>query len=733
MTSPLRPPDIRRSLLALALTAAFVPAQAQDSSVEGSVSVGLGLLDGDAVDRTRFDQYNGTRGAGRAVGLLGLHYERRNAESGSVVLFEGRQLLGETRELKLRWGKQGDWKFGADFGEAVSVDPHRANTALRGAGTSTPQVQLLAGGAGSGADLDFKIKRSGVGVAFWKSLSPRLELELSLKSEDKAGSRLFGRGMNCPAAIAPGCAGTTGVNTGWALLMLPEPIQAKHSQIEARLLYAGDKLRLSAGYYASFYSNQISALSPSIPASLNNPLGAPLPLGNGLQAILGQPMALPPDNQAHHLDLSGVYAFTPTTRLSFKLGYSQALQHQNFAGAGFADAPPGSPSLGGRVAVSLARIGLSARPLPKLSVNADLRFEDKDDQTPIALYNIQGIHTYTNRSLPNRKVSGKLQAAYPFSSEVRGTLAAQGESIDRGVFTPTSAVAGISALRQKTDEVGLRAELRRTLSENFSGAISVESSRRDGSNWLKPNSGLGVSEVPDPGAPGSGLSPTTAIFMPTLANRERDKARLRADWQASESLSLQFTVEDGKDRYTSPSQQGLQSSGMRAGGIDGDYLWSDDWRINGYVWQALQRVHQSRPAGAILSFRNTSTALGLGLAGKPRAKVEVGATLSHVEDRNVYAQTLDAFAPPDSVALLAATGGLPDIIYRQTALKLFGKYEFDKKSSLRVDLVHQRSHFSDWTWGANGVPFAFSDGTTVWQRPNQAATVLSITYTQTWR
>lgn len=113
--------------------------------------------------------------------------------------------------------------------------------------------------------------------------------------------------------------------------------------------------------------------------------------------------------------------------------------------------------------------------------------------------------------------------------------------------------------------------------------------------------------------------------MPTLANRERDKFRLRADWQPTESLALQLTVEDGKDRYTSPSQQGLQSSGMRMGGVDWDYAGSDDWRINGYVWQGVQRVHQSRPAGAILSFSNRNTAVGLGLAAKPMAKVEIGA------------------------------------------------------------------------------------------------------------
>ena len=81
-----------------------------------------------------------------------------------------------------------------------------------------------------------------------------------------------------------------------------------------------------------------------------------------------------------------------------------------------------------------------------------------------------------------------------------------------------------------------------------------------------------------------------------------------------------------------------------------------------------------------------------------------------------------------SCALLAASGGLPNIVFRQTALKLFGKYELDKRSAVRVDLMHQRSNVNDWAWGYNGVPYAYSDGTTVSQKPTQSVSVLGVTY-----
>lgn len=707
MNRLIHPRDLRPTLLALAVFAACGAAVAQTSTMEASVSVGIGgLVDGDRSDRALFGQYNGLR-TKDAVGLLDVEYSRRNAETGASTRFEGVNLFGQTRELDFRWIKPGDWKFSAAYGESVRHDPNSAS---------------------SGADL--KITRTRLGVGLTKAINPRLQFDVTLSSENKDGSRLFGIGMNCPSSIAPGCRGTTGTETGWALLMLPEPIDANHSQFEARLAYAGDKLRLNGGYYGSFYRNAYGSLNPNVPASLNNPLGALLPLSAGLQTILNQPVALPPDNQAHQVDVGGTYSFTPSTHGNFKLSWGQATQHQDFAAAGLTGAPAGVTNLGGRVDTTRAQLGLSARPLPRLALQAKLNYDERDDRTPVALYNIEGTSTYTNRLLPHTRWRGQLQANYQFTSELRGTLAADYEAIDRGVFTPTSAVAGLSALRQKTDETGVRAELRRRMSENLSGSISLASSRREGSNWLRNNSGLGVTEVTDPSDPATGFD--RAIFMPTLADRQRDTVRLRADWQPTDELALQFSAQSGRDRYTSPSAYGLRDTGMDQVTVDASYAMSSRWNFTGYLSYANETLRQARPDGARMDFDHQSTGLGIGVVGKPMAKVEVGANLSYVDDTSVYAQTLDATVDSASRALLAATGGLPDIVYRQTLLKLYGRYELDKRSELRLDVVHQRSTWTDWTWFYNGVPFTYSDGTTVGQQPRQSVTFVGLRYVYRW-
>lgn len=719
------------SLLALALSAAFVPLSAQAEGDEASalttISFGLGALSGDSADHALFGQYNGLRPDRSVFGTLGIDYSRRDLENSQWVQFEASNLLGDTRELGLVWKNPGNWKFSANYGELVRYDPSTVNSGLLGAGSTTPQVVALSSGPGTGVDLELKTKRTGLGIGFAKTISPALQFELDLKSENKEGSRLFGVGINCPSVIAPGCLGTTASNTGWATLLLPEPINANHSQIEARLSYAAEKFRFNLGYYGSFYRNTNSTLNPVVPGSLYNPLGTLLPLNTGLQGILGQPLALAPDNQAHQFDLSGSYDFTGTTRGTFKLGRTVATQNADFASDGLTGAPAGVTNLGGEVRTTLAKLSLSSRPVRQLSLLADLRYEKRDDQTPIALYNTEGTATFTNRDLPNRKINSKLQASWQFNSDYRGTLGADRESIDRGVFTASSAISGISALRQKTDETSVRAELRRRMSENFSGAVSVSSSRRDGSNWLKDNSGLGVTEVSNPADPVTGFSPT-AVFMPTLADRKRNKVKLFADWQPSESVTLQASAERGTDRFDTPSSYGLRDTGMNQFSLDWGYTLSDNWGLNGTLSRSLQSLNQARAAGYLMAFDNTNVGASVGVNGKASGKLNVGGSLSYVGDKSVYAQTLDSLAGSDSVALLAATGGLPDIVYSQTALKLFGKYALEKGSSVRVDFVHQRNIVNDWSWSLNGVPFTYSDGSTVSQKQTQKVSLIGVTY-----
>ena len=741
MRTPARQSGLRPTAIVIALLAAFSPVHAQTSeakpaeapaeastkSMQASVSVGGAWASGDSADRAFFGQYNGMRDQS-VYGLLDFDYRRADSADGSSAGLIGTNLGLQTRELIFYWQKQGDWQFTADYGELLRRDLYTVNTGMIGAGSQTPQVVHLPNGPGTGGEYDPSTKRKGLGLGFSKWFGQEVELVASLKSENKDGSRIFGVGMNCPSTVAFSCGATTLTQTGSAILLLPEPIDSNHTQAELRLNYAGERLRLTGGYYGSFYNNSNATMAAGIPGSLNNQLGTLLPLSNGLQGILGNPVALPPDNQSQTLDLAGNYTFTPSTRANFKVAYSQAKQDQGWAGTGLIGAPAGVSNLDGQVNTTLAQVGLISRPIAKLTLQAEGRYEDRNDKTPIAYYNAEGASTWTNRSYSLERIRGKLQASYQFGAAYVGIAAVDYDAIERAPFTPSSAVAGVSALRQDTDETTWRLELKRRMTENVSGEIRFSSSDRSGSNWLRPTSGGGVTEVTDPST-----FPATAIFAPTLADRRRDQLKLQANWQPSDALLLVASAAGGKDDYSMPTQYALQDSKMSLFTIDANYALSDAWNLNGFASYGTQKLNQARPAGSILAFDNTNLTLGLGATGRISEQIEVGGTLAYISDNNEYAQTLDPLANPSSGALLAATGGLPDIKFQQTELRLYGKYALAKNQALRLDAIYQQTKYNDWAYQYGSMPYTYSDNTTVTLDQNQSVVYIGVSYVYSWR
>lgn len=723
-------PCLHRCLIALAVLGAFATAAAAEeetSTVDAHLSVGAAAVSGDPADRALFGLYNGLRDE-RTHGLLDFGYLRRDALAGTWAEVVGRNLLLDTRELGLSWQRQGRWRIGADYAEQVRREPLTVNTGLIGAGRVTPQVVHLGGGPGSGAGLDLQTRRKGLGAEFARWISPTLSFEARLERETRDGARLFGVGFSCPTSLAIGCGPTTATQTGSAVLLVPEPIGASHSQAQARLTYGGERLTLSAGYYGSFFSNDHGTLRPAIPGVLNNPLGAPLPLAAGLQAQLASPVALAPDNHAHQLDLTGTYAFAAATRASFRFAYTMARQEQDFAGAGLASAPAGVSHLGARVDTSLAHVAVTTRPLPRLSLAADWRFEERDDDTPLARYVVEGALVTTNRRESRTRNRGKVQATLRLPYRLAASAGLDYEFIDRGALTPTHVVRGVSALRRETEEFGYRLELRRQMTETVSGSIVWSSARRDGSAWLRPNATGGATEVD----PATGL-PATAIFAPHLADRERDKLRLFALWQASERLSLNLALESGQDRFDTPTRFSLRDSRVELASVDAFYSLSEVWSVNGHVSYGRQQLDQARPEGYLLAFDNRNTSAGLGLNGKLGERLDLGAVLSYLQDRSDYGQSLDGSASAALVALLNATGGLPQILFRRSELRLYGQYALGERSSLRLDALYQKARFNDWAYGHAGVPFVFGDNTIVSMLEQQDIAFVGLRYTLRWR
>jgi hypothetical protein len=187
------------------------------------------------------------------------------------------------------------------------------------------------------------------------------------------------------------------------------------------------------------------------------------------------------------------------------------------------------------------------------------------------------------------------------------------------------------------------------------------------------------------------------------------------------ALSLNLSLEGGRDSYDSPSQLagGLHDTDYQLYNIDAALKLNDNWRMTAYASWGKQTLNQQQAIGYIADLEQTNTAVGLGIVGTLKGGWEVGGDVSYVEDKNTYNLAMNT---------AASVSNLPESSYRATLLKLYGKVALDKKSELRFDLIQQWAEYDDWAWGYNGVPFAYSDNTTVTMQPTQNVTFIGARY-----
>ena len=673
------------SAIAAALLAAFGSAGAAEgdditrlTKPESTVGVGVGYVDSDGA---RFGQYTGMHKSG-GYGLFDVDIIKRDDATGTWFKLYGRNLGLDNRELKFEHNRQGDWGYSIDFSQTPRYEPFTVNTAVTGIGSANLTIPAV---STPGTPTQLQTKREAIGIGFSKVLPGNWDVQLRFRNEEKDGARLFARG-------------TTG---GVGLFeFAPEPIHSTTRQIEATIGYTGERLQLSGGYYGTTYDNK----NPAVNFTGGNA---------GLSTF--NPIGLPPDNQSHQLHLSGGYNFTSTTRGNFKVAYTRATQNDAFiTGANVPLAPGIGANLDGRVDTTLVQAGITARPLPKLSLLANLRYEDQDDRTPIRLYNTlaTGTSTFNGENEPRsiKKTSGKLEASYALPMNFRLTGGLDYEEKNR-----SASPVRIVSHRDKTDEISYRVELRHTVSETVTGALAYVHSDRGGSDFL--------TTVLNNGTAGSNL-----IAPIHLADRKRDKVRLSVNWTPTERLGLQFMLEEAQDKYGARQALGLgpQKGKAQNLSVDASYTFSEKWQGTAWASHNDNRMDQTSAVSAsaaqiwAAALRNRGDAFGLGVQGKPNARLELGADLSHSNITDEYRQ--------QAVTGTARTS-LPEVSTKLTSLKLFGKYALQKNAGLRLDYIYDRFSTNDWTW----TTWTYTDGTTLTQNPTQTTNFLGISYYYKWQ
>lgn len=675
---------LRLSAVASALLTIYGGAQAQDASdeivrlsrPESTIQFGLGYVDN---DNLRYGMFRGLQQSG-AYGILNLDVVGREDQTGTIYKVRGRNLGLDTRELRFDHFRQGQWAYFVDYSETLRNQQYVINTGLQGIGTNS--LTVAANNPANRRDVSLEIKREKTSLGYSRSLGGGFDAQVRYAHEEKDGTRLFGQG-----------------NAAAAIFFLAEPIDTTTQQFDASIGYTGEQLQMQGGYYGSVFNNHLSSL---------NVAG-----GTGLQ-----PIALPPGNEAHQVFLTGAYEFARTTRGTFKVAHSKARQNDRFIGlpAGQNNIS-GRTDLGGEVDTTLVNVGLSSRPLPKLSVAATLRYEDRDDQTPEAVYNTAAAtntHDGRNEVRSFRVTTGKLDAGYQLPAGYRAVASAEHETKERSV-SPVRVVSQ----REKTEEGTVRIGLNKLMSETLNGGVSLAHSDRDGSDFL-------ISRL------NNGTVGSNRIAPLHMADRKRDKIKLSADWTPAEAFGLQMVYEESWDEYTTraASGQGIRDGRGQLYSLDANYAFAMDWQLNAWASHSNTETGQwggLETAGAAntvfeAGLKDRSSALGVGLKGKLLRKVEVGADLQHSRSRSEFG-LVKLNSGNQSVS------SLPDVLYETTMLRMFGRYPLNHSAGVQVDVVHDRTTTDDWTWRATSL---FADGTTIRQDGVQKTNFIGVSGYYKW-
>jgi hypothetical protein len=98
-----------------------------------------------------------------------------------------------------------------------------------------------------------------------------------------------------------------------------------------------------------------------------------------------QTISSPPPNQFHQFNLTGTYAFTPTTRVVASGSYARNTQDQSFLSTNYTPIVPVT-SANALVVTKTMNLKVTSRPLKELNLGAAYKFDERENQTRVHTY-----------------------------------------------------------------------------------------------------------------------------------------------------------------------------------------------------------------------------------------------------------------------------------------------------------------------------------------------------------
>lgn len=719
----------------------------------------------------KFGEYNGLHREGVRP-LLDFDVRGGGAyqpESGSTHRWRvyGSQLGLPVRSFGGEFADQGAWSIGFEYDELQRILADDYITLWRGAGTSTlvlppgypaastrtattgttsfntiqnaaPAAAIRAGMTGH----TLQTQRRRLGLTGDLILSPQWSLGVGARHEKKDGTK--------PTGIAFG---------GFRGAFLPEPIDYETTIVETSLRYRrGNTAHLTLGYNVSLFTNRTDAWSAE------NPFANNATFNNRVV------MAGAPDNTMHQLTADGGWRFTPATRLSVSAAYAKMKQNEDFR----FQQHPNQVVNNGATRVDAEQVQQNFLARLNHAVNRDFdvtglyRYEHRDTRTPIGVYAFAAADPNQVTALnPSRTVNNLPQNRRQSTYAVDGkynlnpgravTAGVEHQRIHRSVDAPAVSLASQEQpfLSGEATQNTVRLGYRHAFQENLNGQLTLSRSEREAGPYF---------DFPRTAAtPAPGVFPQVPGFRQFfLASRDQNKVRASVDYQATDALWVQGTVDHQQDRYPE-SAFGLKRAGMTAWTLDGVYTASDRVSFNGYVsfedgetradeyqLQGGALPYVVNPNCAVTAAAGSSSNIGdpcrmwsftqndrvwtLGLGAK---SAHMGGKLTLTGDVvHARAKTNIDFtggARNTTTRVFVPAVNMPGITSTMTDFRLGAKYDFTKESAVRLGYLFRRLRSSDPQFDLFGLTTVQAYIGPGMRSPNYNVHALSVSYVYTFR
>ena len=510
-------------------------------------------------DSTTFGNYTGLPDKGAYLDLGGKLLYR--GEDGYFADLIASDLGIDTRWLDIQGGREG--LFGLRFGyaEIPRYFAEGARTPFQGNGGNS---LTLPAGAGFPA-------ANTAAMPLASTLKP-LELGYLAKRYDLSGSWLgqdnFTYRVSLRRDVRDGTKATAGSFFSTAS-QLASPVDQTTDQLEAAVAYAEGKLQASLAYQYSQFKNGNAALT------WDNPFNPVVP-----GAVQGQ-LALEPDNTFQQIVGSIGYQILPTLRASADIAFGRGRQNAGYlpstVNAALAPSVPPLPSqsLDGNVNTYNGNVKLSYQPQDDLRLNAAYVWNVRDNDTSVRSYPIVSTSMFLNALPRSNTPFDVTQNLFKLNADYRGPGSWR---LNGGIDFNNMDYSYTAVATTLETTVWGRASVQAL--ENLGLSFNLGYGDRSPSTY-------GVAYwFPDP------ENPLSRNY--NLAARKRSTVGARADWSASDAVSLGFGVAYANDDYDETTI-GLQEAKTLSLFADLAVTFSEDTRLHLY-WQGEKA--DSRQSGS---------------------------------------------------------------------------------------------------------------------------------------